>query len=398
MLYVPLRHGDKALGIMSIQSYQAGAYTRADLGTLQELADHCSAALERITNEQFLREHEAHKRAFLHAIPDCILELGMDGTIRDKHIPPTASASCLSQVSIPCHLADVFPADHAMRVQEAARAAVESGNVQVRQTHLRIGQATQVWEIRLAASGPDEVLAILRDVTEQRRLERQILEIAAHEQRRISHDLHDGLGQHLGGLAFKARVLQEALTEQGSPLASDAAELVKLLGQGMSEARRLAYGLDPVDLESSGLIRAVSHLARETQRVFKVKCALVAPTVDPPLDSSTRVQLFRIAQEGIRNAIQHGHATHLHLEFRLAHHRLDFILRDDGKGFDPARKADRGMGLRIMTYRARRLGGELEIESAPGSGTVIRCHVPLWLRAETGRGQTAAQVGREANP
>lgn len=218
--------------------------------------------------------------------------------------------------------------------------------------------------------------AIIRDITERKRLEKMLLEISANERRRIGYDLHDGLGQHLAGTAFKAKALEETLAAESSPHAEAAGKLVSLINGGISQTRALAQGLDPVDLEMAGLPAALQKLAAQTAEQFRVIGDFHCNQEQLQLQSPVGLTLFRIAQESIHNAINHGKATQLTISLEVASESLELTVRDNGKGFQVQGKTGSGMGLRIMHYRANAIGARLTIRSAPGSGTAIFLSVP----------------------
>jgi len=218
--------------------------------------------------------------------------------------------------------------------------------------------------------------AIIRDITEKKRLEKLLLEISANERRRIGHDLHDGLGQHLAGTAFKAKALEELLAGESSQHAEEAAKLVNLINEGIRQTRALAQGLDPVDLELAGLPAALQKLAGQTAGQFHLTCDFHCNQERLNLGSPVGQALFRIAQEGIHNAITHGNAKHIVIALDAGDDTLCLSIRDKGRGFQVQGHHTSGMGLRIMRYRALSIGGNLTIHSQIGIGTDVVCLVP----------------------
>jgi len=225
------------------------------------------------------------------------------------------------------------------------------------------------------------------DVSERKRvegesrkieLERQILETSAEERRRVGHELHDGLGQHLAGLAYKAKVLQTDLVAESSSLAADAEKIVGLINEAILQTRHVAGGFDPVGIEVGGLQAALQQLTNNTSSVDPtVTCIFQCHVERLNFDRETNLALFRIAQESIHNAMRYGRAGLVEIELgRELDGKIYLRVRDNGKGFSPETKLNSGMGLRIMQFRANSIGGTLTISSAPGHGTGIRCLVP----------------------
>ncbi len=222
-------------------------------------------------------------------------------------------------------------------------------------------------------------LARARDLAERRRLEREILEIRVREQRRIAHDLHDGLGQQLAGIALLGRALASKLARRGVPEVEEAERLAELIHQTIVESKDLARGLDPVTDDEGGLGAALDDLARSSERMFGVSCE-VRTDRTVSIDREVATHLYRIAQEAISNAVRHGEAKRVVVELALGEARLVLSVEDDGNGFpakpDAREGGSRGLGLRIMEHRARTIGGSLAVDrSAPAGGVLVTCSV-----------------------
>src|SRR5262249_25636725 len=153
---------------------------------------------------------------------------------------------------------------------------------------------------------------------EARQLERRILEIADEEQRRIGHDLHDGLGQHLTGIALMVRRLEQHLTASSSPDADEARRLSELTKTAVEWTHDLSRSLSPPVLESpGGLSEALRELAAHAETIFKIRCTFEQTDGSlPRVDLPTSVHLYRIAQEAISNAVRHGGAKTITVELR----------------------------------------------------------------------------------
>jgi signal transduction histidine kinase len=191
--------------------------------------------------------------------------------------------------------------------------------------------------------------------------------------------LHDGLGQHLAGIAFKAKVLEEDLAGESSRLTGDAEKIVALVNDAIQQTRNLARGLDPVDFEVSGLPAALQSLALQTEKLFNIECLFSCNEERLTLGAQTNVALYRIAQEAISNAIKHGQARRIEIDLNASQPQLSLTIRDNGQGFLLGDKSRHGMGLRIMGYRTDTLGGVLSIHSEVAVGTQIKCVLPNGL-------------------
>ena len=217
---------------------------------------------------------------------------------------------------------------------------------------------------------------VARDITERKRLEREILEISDREQRRIGHDLHDGLCQHLAGIELMSQVLEQKLAPQSAEAARRAGEIAKNVREAIGQTRSLARGLSPVTLESEGLTSALHELAVNTEKLFKVKCRFVGDASVAVLNHAVATHLFRLAQEAVSNAIKHGRAKRIAIHLKADPGRIYLAVSDNGRGIPAAAPKSKGMGLRIMQSRTGMIGGTLTVERNPTGGTSVFCSAP----------------------
>jgi two-component system, LuxR family, sensor kinase FixL len=160
------------------------------------------------------------------------------------------------------------------------------------------------------------------------------------------------------------------------PHVDEAKELATFVSNAISQTRSLAHSLDPVDVETGGLLASLQNLATETQHFFNVSCSLRCGDPGLQVDTPIALALYRIAQEAIHNAITHGEARHIEVELALDAHCLWLRIQDDGIGFQVQSGSGNGIGLRVMEYRARSIGAKLAISSQPNQGTEICCELP----------------------
>jgi PAS domain S-box-containing protein len=221
------------------------------------------------------------------------------------------------------------------------------------------------------------VSSAIRDISERKHLEKTILEISETERRRIGQDLHDGLGQHLTGIAFMGKVLEERLAESSTAEAAEAAKIVKLVNESIKMTRDLARGLLPVVSEAHGLMSALERWAGEASELFHVGCQFECCDSVFVHDEVLADHLYRLAQEAVTNAIKHGHARSITIGLAVVRGGGVLTVRDDGCGFNVVPKSESGLGLRIMNYRAKMICGSLSVQSSPNGGTVVRCLFPI---------------------
>lgn len=219
--------------------------------------------------------------------------------------------------------------------------------------------------------------ALSSEIQERTRLEKEILEISEREQRKIGHDLHDNLGQHLTATAFASQVLTEQLETKSLSESAAARNVVNLVEKAILLTRSFARGLHPVEVEAEGLMDGFQELARNTSERFQVVCEFECG--EPVLldDANSSTHLYRIAQEAITNAIKHGKAKRIKISLKKASDEIALTVTDDGIGLPDNRRGGQGLGLRIMAYRAGMIGATFKIERMAETGTRVTCKLPL---------------------
>ncbi len=224
------------------------------------------------------------------------------------------------------------------------------------------------------------LVCTVREVTARKELEQEILEISNREQRRLGSDLHDGLGQELTGLSLLLKGLEVQLSREAPQYSSQLTKISDLLARAIQSTRSLARGLAPVNLERGGLPEALKHLVARCSDMYSLKCTFenVGQKL-PDLEEGAATHLYRIAQEATTNAARYARATSIAIELKSTGRRLQLSIADDGIGLSAGLAQGRpGMGLKIMEYRARMLGGTIAFEE-PGAGTKIVLSAPLHL-------------------
>jgi PAS domain S-box-containing protein len=229
------------------------------------------------------------------------------------------------------------------------------------------------------------VIATGIDITERKNLEKAILEVSGREQRRIGQDLHDGLGQHLTGIAFMSKVQEQKLMEKSLPEAGDAAKIVKLVNEAIYKTRELARGLLPVVSDAQGLMSALQQWAGEVEDLFQVSCSFQCFTPVLIHDDTVATHLYYIAREAVNNAIKHGRASHIVIRLAADDEQGALTISDNGSGITELPANNAGMGRHLMSYRARVIGGSLEIQRIPTGGTMVTCLFPVQVLARESR-------------
>lgn len=220
---------------------------------------------------------------------------------------------------------------------------------------------------------------IIRDLTERKHLEEQLLHISEQEQHRIGRDIHDDLCQQLAAIGCLAKVAHQSLVQTDHATADALQEIVTLVTQANVCAREMSRGLNPVVLDSGGLMMALQQLAQTTARIYQLDCKFTSDAPVSIAENAVAVQLFRIAQEAVSNAVKHSKAAKVSIQLRRRENQVEMRIKDNGTGIPDHSVPGRGtgMGLLTMSHRARMLGGSLSVEPGKKGGTVVTCIIPL---------------------
>lgn len=217
-----------------------------------------------------------------------------------------------------------------------------------------------------------EIFAFIHDISEQRRWERKVLEIAFDERRQFGRELHDSLGQQLTALELMTHTMARELKVVAPQQAKTAWEITKYMRRAVTQTRELAHGLSPVAGDGEGLMQALQELA-ETAKSAGTPCEFECPQPVKIKDGTIVGNLYRIAQEAVANSLKHAASKQIAL--RLSHEGPDIQLaiEDSGRGLPSGKDTNGGMGMQVMQHRARVIGAKLNIHSAPGKGVKVVC-------------------------
>jgi PAS domain S-box-containing protein len=210
-------------------------------------------------------------------------------------------------------------------------------------------------------------------VREVRRLEAEIREVSQREHERIGHDLHDGLAQELTGVSLLLKTLEDAIARDAPQLTTRVHSVRDMVEKSISTVRALALGLSPVHLDRDGFAAALQQLCASSEALYGIPVKFCGRLTGHLLGLAAAADLYRIAQEAIRNAARHSAATEIRLTLAADDERLTLTIEDNGGGIVPAAETRGGMGMKIMRYRASIIGALLEIGARKHGGTIVRC-------------------------
>ncbi len=224
--------------------------------------------------------------------------------------------------------------------------------------------------------------------------------------RRLARQLHDGPAQTVAALAMEAGYLRLQSKRNPQAALTNLKRLEDLAREAAQEIRHLLFILRPVILEEEGLAAALHDLATKMHRLYRQQVILeLSPEVLERVHPTVQTLLFYIAVEGLNNAAKHAQAETVWVRLRPdpRGERLILEIEDNGKGFDPEQvfgnyTRRESLGLLTLQERVRRLGGRLEIHSAPGQGTRLVIYAPYVLEPDADGDDAPAEGEAEPSP
>lgn len=215
---------------------------------------------------------------------------------------------------------------------------------------------------------------------ERKRLEQALVFVAEEQAHTIGQELHDNLGQQIAAIGYQARALEKKIFTTGNEkMASVAASIATQVQTAVIQIKQLAQGLLPFELEANGLIAALKKLSKRIASTYSISCQFICEHEIVINDKNLALNFYRIAQEAANNAIRHGAAQHLTISLSSVQEKLVLSIKDDGCGFvaETKQAETQGMGIKIMQYRAKQLGANLEFLSRTTGGTEVRLEMKM---------------------
>jgi len=231
--------------------------------------------------------------------------------------------------------------------------------------------------LRLEASVEQRTQALLSEMSERGRLEREIIDLSEQERRRFGQELHDTVCQELASVAIAAQMLERKLLATEHDETALAREMAYMAAHALETTRRVARGFFTAGFDDAGLAEALRETARHTEEQSGISCVIHWQENLMITNEDIVIHLFRIAQEAIHNVVKHAPASHIKVSLERKEKMLQLMIEDDGHGLSLPNGRERGLGLRIMAYRARLIGGEFKTEHPANGGTRVVCLVPI---------------------
>jgi PAS domain S-box-containing protein len=372
-------HGDERTAV-EVMKQGALDYVMKDAGMLDLLPGIIRRALTVVEREKKLIEanetirvrEERHKH---------VIQTALDGFVRF-----TKDGRILEVNKALCDLLDLTATDLLDRNVFDAEGPAFKQEVRQHVSELKSGQAVRCFTQLLGRDGNfieaevslrdhgGEIFGFVHDISEQRRLEREVLEVAMEERHQFGRELHDGLGQQLTALEMMTHALACELKTAAPKQATTAWDIARSIRRAVTQTRELAHGLSPVAEEGEGLMQALQELARMTTATG-TSCEFACERPVKINDTAVAGHLYRIAQEAVTNALKHAKATQIQIRLENQGPNIELSIEDNGKGFPQKKSSKGGMGLQVMHHRSRLIGGHLTLHSIAGKGVRVVCSV-----------------------
>lgn len=239
---------------------------------------------------------------------------------------------------------------------------------------------------------------IIRDISDRRQLEAQIIEVSEREQRRIARDLHDGLCQELAGVTYLVQTTHEKRRADATIASRKLEEISRLLQATLRHARTLARGLHPVDSLPAGLMAALGHLAADTS-ASGVSCQFRSIGSVEIHDSVLSTHLYRIAQEWVRDAVQSAKAQRLIIRLQRVQGGITMQVSDNAIRPEHYHTHAGNMLMKLIQYRAHIISGRIAVQRRKGGGMLMTCEVPdqngAYENNEQGKNHNGTDCGQK---
>jgi PAS domain S-box-containing protein len=321
----------------------------------------------------------------LEACPDAVELFDLDGTILYVNKAATQrhgkSAGELTGTSI----WKLYPASQAAHRKTVMNKATNSGfPVQFTDRWDDHWVEVLICPIFGLSSKVEEVVTYTHDVTRQIRAEERLKLVSLQlftnqedERRRIAQDLHDDIGQSMTALILNLKAIQGELEPGRKGIGDQIKETIRVVEDMMRHIRQVLYELRPPSFDTTSLTKTLEALCSSMALSTGLRVIFSSQDQLPLIPNSQATALYRLLQEGTNNAVKHAKATSVWINLDYMDGEVNISLEDDGQGFDPDQRSSYGIGLEGLRERFLALGGNFDIESAPGKGTRLFGSLPI---------------------
>lgn len=345
---------------------------------IEALVFQAAVAMKRWEAEAELRRSEERYRLLMERAPDPYGVMDADGKLIQVNESACQTLRYTRDALLGIDVSEILdPEELATKPIPWERIRTDPGFVDSRR--MKRGDGTFVmFELRSTMLPGGDVLVCARDVTERREVERAAIEAGEKERQAVGRDLHDSLGQELAAIGYLSAALETRLKNQKSSEAESANEIASLVRDAVSRTRRMAHGLNPIDMSEDGILISLELLTAQLRNAGRIDCELSIDGTVSEIPEETAIHLYQISQEATSNAIRHGSPNRIEISLRINGRRGELAIKDDGSGIPVGAEGGTGMGLRAMRFRADLIDGQLDVQSDESGATVL-CTFPMPL-------------------
>ncbi len=364
-----------------------------------------------ITIYKNVKKREHAKAVLMDVLPDLILKVNQQGKLLDIYGNPASLILQFSDIKGKT-IWDVLPEENAHQVVEKIKTTLHNRQMQLIEYQMqRQDGQTRDYEGRFIFIDKSEVLYIIRDITESKKTEntireseqrlrvvlneekrlkiileqqrkqelKSIVNAEERERRRISKDLHDGVGQLLSSIRFNLGMLDSNTNSFSDKEKTLIENSKKYLQEITGEIRNISYNLVPSSLQQFGLISAIQEEIKNQKVNEGLDIQFIKSVQQERFELEIELVIYRVFQEILNNTLKHAHATELVIQLIQHDNIIQLVTEDDGKGFeveDGVQKKS-SSGLKNLKSRVTLLNGTISIDSTPGKGTTIIIEITI---------------------
>ncbi|MFC0775675.1 histidine kinase [Terrimonas alba] len=368
--------------ILSILGSIFASYAGKTPLRLKKLVDERTAELDK---------SEKRNKAIVNALPDMLYVIDKEGCIVDYSNPIGLQTLMSPQQFIMRNVAEVLPQPVATNIMIYVDKVLRTGQVLSYSYQLEVDGAIRSYEARFVPHQTDDVLALVRDTTEAKKVEVELIQsredlrllsnhlenVREEERLHIAREIHDELGQHLTVLKMNVSLLDKSIAGSDTRLSTEFNKVIDLINEMVKAVRKISHELRPNVLDQLGLVPAMEWHSRDFEKRTGLKTNFTTDFTEITLTDKKRIGLFRIFQESLTNIARHAEATRVDISLNIQEEEIIMLIEDDGKGFNTSLvEHKKTLGLVGMRERAIMMGGTYIINSSPGNGTITEVIIP----------------------
>lgn len=368
-----------------LTSYSLGHFEKQlEIGDASDEIEACKAGINMLGDELRVRTISTdYFNSIFNSISEMIFMLSPQGQITDVNQAVIETLQFNKQSLVGNHFHTIQPTSKAipfidleMMVTTVQTHDQDSSLLTLEK--LEIPVSLRISSIRIATTGMTSFLLTARDKSQQieteNRVLRAIIDTEENVRNKVAKDLHDSIGQQIAAMHFYfSSIIEQKDKSQINLMLGEFKDNLSLM---LEEVHNICFDLMPRTLAEEGLLAALSELAHQSLLRLGITFHITASADLPAMPAGLKINIYRVVQEFIGNAVRHGGAGRIWATIRQDESFLYFDLIDDGQGFDLHRTGSRGMGLQNVRSRIQSHGGELIIKSTPGIGTSYFAKIP----------------------